>query len=80
MGKLLLVGLVGLLLSCNCNQKEWRFKKGDLVEQKLVKGLLVVQDTITKNNEQCYKLISGTGTHRVIEEYKLYKVEISEIH
>ena len=80
MRKLLLVGLVGLLLSCNCNQKEWRFKKGDLVEQKLVKGLLVVQDTITKNNEQCYKLISGTGTHRVIEEYKLYKVELSEIH
>ena len=80
MRKLLLVGLVGLLLSCNCNQKEWRFKKGDLVEQKLVKGLLVVQDTITKNNEQCYKLISGTGTHRVIEEYKLYKVELSELH
>ncbi|MFN5024105.1 MAG: hypothetical protein ACK5EG_08665 [Chitinophagaceae bacterium] len=80
MRKLLLVGLVGLLLSCNCNQKEWRFKKGDLVEQKLVKGLLVVQDTITKNNEQCYKLISGTGTHRVIEEYKLYKVELNEIH
>ena len=79
MNKLLLVGLVGLL-SCNCNQKEWRFKKGDLVEQKLVKGLLVVQDTITKNNEQCYKLISGTGTHRVIEEYKLYKVELNEIH
>ena len=49
MNKLLLVGLVGLL-SCNCNQKEWRFKKGDLVEQKLVKGLLVVQDTITNNH------------------------------
>ena len=80
MRKLLLVGLFGLLLSCNCDQKEWRFKKGDLVEQKLVKGLLVVQDTITKNNEQCYKLISGTGKHRVIEEYKLYKVELSEIH
>ena len=80
MRKLLLVGLFGLLLSCNCDQKEWRFKKGDLVEQKLVKGLLVVQDTITKNNEQCYKLISGTGTHRVIEEYKLYKVELNEIH
>jgi hypothetical protein len=80
MKKIILIVLVGVLLSCNCDQKDWRFKKGDLVEQKLVKGLLVVQDTITKNNEQCYKLISGTGTHRVIEEYKLYKVELSEIH
>jgi hypothetical protein len=80
MKKIILIVLVGVLLSCNCDQKDWRFKKGDLVEQKLVKGLLVVQDTITKNNEQCYKLISGTGTHRVIEEYKLYKVELSELH
>ena len=80
MKKIILIVLVGVLLSCNCDQKEWRFKKGDLVEQKLVKGLLVVQDTITKNNELCYKLVSGTGKHRIIEEYKLYKVELSEIH
>ncbi len=80
MKKIILIVLVGVLLSCNCDQKDWRFKKGDLVEQKLVKGLLVVQDTITKNNEQCYKLVSGTGKHRIIEEYKLYKVELSEIH
>jgi hypothetical protein len=78
MRKLVLIVLVGLLLSCN--DTEWKYKKGDVVEQKLVKGLLVVKDTITKNNEQCYKLVSGTGSHRVIEEYKLYKVELYEIH
>ena len=80
MGKLVLIMSVGILVSCNCDQKEWMYKRGDLVEQKLVKGLLVVQDTITKNNEQCYKLVSGTGSHRVIEEYKLYKVELNDIH
>jgi hypothetical protein len=79
MKKLFLIALIGLL-SCNCKQKPWQFRKGDIVEQKLVKGLLVVQDTMTKNNEQCYKLISGTGKQRIIEEYKLYKVELNEIH
>jgi len=80
MKKLLLILILVASAGCNYNCKNWKFKKGDLVEQKLVKGLLVVQDTITNNEEPCYKLVNGRGSHRIIEEYKLYKVELSEIH
>lgn len=61
---------------CMCN---WEFKKGDLVEQKLVKGLLVVEDTVTINGEKGYHLVSGTGSKRTIEEYKLYRVNLDQI-
>lgn len=64
-----------ILLLYSCNDYEWKYKKGDVVEQKLVKGLLLVQDTARINNEPAYKLISGTGSHRLIEEYKLEYVK-----
>lgn len=63
------------LYSCSDSCHQWKYKKGDVVEQKLVKGLLLVQDTTRINNEPAYKLISGTGSHRLIEEYKLEYVK-----
>lgn len=69
-----------IILSGSCTCRDWKFKKGDIVEQKLVKGLLVVQDTLTLNGENSYRLISGTGKRRIIEEYKLYQVELNQIH
>lgn len=74
----LLIVVIAALTSCNFNN--WKFKKGDIVEQKLVKGLLIVQDTVTINGENGYHLISGTGKRRKIEEYKLYQVGLDEIH
>lgn len=74
----LLIVVIAALTSCNYNN--WQYKKGDVVEQKLVKGLLVVQDTVTINGENGYLLISGTGKRRKIEEYKLYRVSLDEIH
>ena len=69
-----------VLTSCNDCMCNWKFEKGDVVEQKLVKGLLVVQDTVTINGEKSYRLISGKGSRRTIEEYKLYQVGLDEIH
>lgn len=78
MKRVLLIVAIAALTSCNYNN--WQYKKGDVVEQKLVKGLLVVQDTVTINGEKSYRLISGTGSRRTIEEYKLYRVSLDEIH
>ena len=72
--------LIAISMFTSCNFNNWKFKKGDIVEQKLVRGLLVVQDTITINGENGYRLISGTGKRRIIEEYKLYQVGLDEIH
>jgi hypothetical protein len=70
---------IAALTACDC-ACNWKFEKGDVVEQKLVKGLLVVQDTVTINGEKSYRLISGTGSRRTIEEYKLYRVSLDQIH
>lgn len=79
MKRVLFIVAISALTACDC-ACNWKFEKGDVVEQKLVKGLLVVQDTVTINSEKSYHLISGTGSRRTIEEYKLYRVSLDEIH
>lgn len=70
--KLILISILILVItSCNCNCHTFKYKKGDIVEQKIVRGLLVVKDTLTLYGEPSYKLIDGKGSNRVIEEYKL---------
>ena len=53
MRKLLLIGLFGILLSCN---NGFKHDIGDVTKYKLYSNRVLILDTLTKNGEPYYKV------------------------